>query len=161
MDGVWRSTRSTFTRLSQPAEAVTDDDLQKLEQFVIIMYDKSSAATSVNDARLDLFARKQRQYESIPPTRAALVQQAKRAAYQAGWIWIQATAKQPDTTTPLNLGWTRHGETWQVCWTTLPPIASCCQELTKCSCKLTCSSRCKCQTFGFCCTALCGCACEN
>ena len=52
-------------------EKVSDDDLQKLESFVVLMYDRSSAASCVNEARLDHFARKQRTYDAIPPTRAA------------------------------------------------------------------------------------------
>ena len=39
---------------------VSDDDLQKLENFVVLMYDRSSTATGVDEARMDLFARKQR-----------------------------------------------------------------------------------------------------
>jgi hypothetical protein len=40
--------------------------------FVIIMYDTSSSAASIEDARLDLFAWKQRSYESIILSRGAL-----------------------------------------------------------------------------------------
>ena len=45
------------------------------------MYDRSSAATGVDEARLHRFSRKQRPYDSIPP---ALREHAKlkRAAYQ-------------------------------------------------------------------------------
>ena len=49
---------------------------------MIAMYDRSSTVTCVNDARQELFARKQKSYQSIPPTRAALVQHLKRSAYQ-------------------------------------------------------------------------------
>ena len=37
-------------------EKVSDDDLQKLENFAVLMYDRSSAASCVNEARLDHFA---------------------------------------------------------------------------------------------------------
>ena len=43
-------------------------------------------AEGVDYARLDMFARKQRPYEAIPPTLGALLQHTKRAAYQAGCI---------------------------------------------------------------------------
>ena len=46
---------------------------------MLIMYDRSSSATGVNDAWLELFARKQRSFESIPPTQAALFQYALRS----------------------------------------------------------------------------------
>ena len=61
-------------------------DLKTLERFVVLMYDRSSAATGVDQARLHMFARKQRPYDSITPTHAALREHAKRAAYQAGVI---------------------------------------------------------------------------
>ncbi len=51
--------------------------MENLEKFVIAMYDRSSTAKCVDDARLELFARKQRSYKSIPPTRAALMQHLK------------------------------------------------------------------------------------
>ena len=72
-----------------------------MENFVVLMYDRSSAASCVNEARLDLFARKQRTYDAIPPTRAALRSHAKRAAYQGGVIWGQATASNPETSSLL------------------------------------------------------------
>ena len=89
------------------------------------MYDRSSAAGCV-EARLDHFARKLRTYDAIPPTRAALREHAKRAAYQGGVIWGQAT--NPETSTPADWGWIQSGEAWKINWTTLPPIAACCQE---------------------------------
>ena len=75
-----------FAKLSQYPLTVDDEDLQILEKFVVIMYDSSSTAEGVDDARLDMFARKHRPCEAIPPTRAALLQHTKRAAYQAGCI---------------------------------------------------------------------------
>ena len=83
---VFDDVSETFTNLSQHPTLVCDLDLQTLERFVVLMYDRSSAATSVDEARLDLFARKQMPYNSIPPTRAALREHAKCAAYQAGII---------------------------------------------------------------------------
>ena len=60
---------------------MNDDDLKILENFVILMYDRSSTAEGVDDARLDMFVRKQRSYEAIPPSHAALLQHVQRAAY--------------------------------------------------------------------------------
>ena len=56
----------TFKKLSNCPQKVADDVLQKLENFVVLMYDRSSAASCVNEARLNLFARKQRTYDAIP-----------------------------------------------------------------------------------------------
>lgn len=110
----------TLTKLSNCPTEVSEDDLQKLENFVVVMYDRSSAATGVDEARLNLFARKQRSYDVIPPTSAALMEHAKRAAYQAGIIWGQATVINPEVVSPADWGWNRKGDIWQICWTTDP-----------------------------------------
>ena len=62
----------TFSNLGQFPTEVTYTDLKTLERFVFLMYDRSSAVTGVDEARLHVFARKQRPYVSIPPTQAAL-----------------------------------------------------------------------------------------
>lgn len=38
---------------------------------MVMMYDRSSTAEGVNDARLDMFAREQRLYKAIPPSAEA------------------------------------------------------------------------------------------
>ena len=150
-----------FTRLSQYPPTVDDDDLTTLEKFVVMMYDRSNTARGVDDARLDMFARKQRPYEAIPPTRAALHQHVKLATYQAGYIWSQSLVRQPETQSPADWGWTKTGDRWQIFWTTPPLIAESCQQLTKCGCKTECCGRCKCHRFGLSCTTLCSCKCET
>lgn len=66
------------------------------------MYDRSSTAATVYEARFDMFVRKQRSYEAIPPTTAALLQHTKRAAYQAGCVWGQGTQCQPEPESPAD-----------------------------------------------------------
>ena len=97
---------------------VSDADLQKLETFVVLMYDRSSASTGVDEARVDLIGRKQRAYDAVPPSRAALTEHA----YQAGIIWGQAIVTNLEIGSPANWGWTHTGETWQICWTIILPI---------------------------------------
>ena len=148
-----------FSKLSKYPPTVGDEDIENLEKFVIAMYDRSSIAKCVDDARLELFARKQKSYQSIPPTQAALVQHLKRSAYQAGCIWSQATVCQPEILSPADWGWIKEVDIWKTYWSTLPPIATSCQELTKCGCKMECHGNCKCYRFGLPCTALCSCTC--
>lgn len=105
----------TFAKLSNCHKEVSDDDLQKLERFVVLMYDRSSGSSGVDEARLDLFARKQRSFDAIPPTYAALKEHAKRAAYQAGIIWSQATVSNPEVPSPADWGWIQKENTWQIC----------------------------------------------
>ena len=66
-----------FSKLSQYPPTIEDADLDILEKFVVTMYDKHSNTTKVDEARLHLFARIQRSYDSIPPTSASLVQHVK------------------------------------------------------------------------------------
>lgn len=71
----------TFVTFSQTPSNVFDNDLQNLERFAIVLYDRTISGTSVDEARLELFARKQKSYDAIPPSPAALRKHAKRAAY--------------------------------------------------------------------------------
>ena len=64
--------------------------LKILEKFVVVMYDRSSTLVGVVEARVDLFASKQKPYEVIPPPRTALMQQTKHAVFQAACVWAQA-----------------------------------------------------------------------
>lgn len=86
-----------FAKLSQYPPTVDNNDLEILEKFVVTLYDRFSTVAHVDDARLDMYARKQRPYEAIPPTQAALLQHEKHAAYQAGCIWSQSTLRQPES----------------------------------------------------------------
>ena len=158
---VFDEVTETFSNLNQFPTEVTDTDLKALERFVVLMYDRSSSATGVDEARLHMFARKQRPYDSIPPTHAATREHAKRASYQAGVIWGQATCADPDIGSPADWGWMKTEEMWKAFWTKLPPIGSSCQELTKCSCKKGCARRCKCLHSELACTAPCNCACQQ
>ena len=45
--------------------------LRELERIVFLLYDHTSPLTNIDEARLDLFTRKGRSMEAIPPTRAA------------------------------------------------------------------------------------------
>ena len=83
---VFDEVTETFSKLSHFPTEVRDTDLKTLERFVL-MYAQSSAATGVDEARLHMFARKQRPYDSIPPTQAALREHAKPAAYHVCVKW--------------------------------------------------------------------------
>ena len=63
--------------------APPDKELAIIEQYFVYLYDRSSETSMVNAARLDLFCRKGRPIESIPPTRGALMQHILRSIYQA------------------------------------------------------------------------------
>ena len=94
-----------FTKLSQCPSKIEGSDLQILEKYVVLMYDRSSSVVLVNEARLALFSRKQRSYDLIPPTQGALKEHAKRAAYEAGHIWSQAIVRHHESQCPSKWGW--------------------------------------------------------
>jgi len=98
--------------------------------MAITMYDRSSSYDDMHEARLDMFARKQRQYDAIPPTRAALHEHIKWAAYQAGCIWGQCLEPLIEIECPADWGWTKQSNMWRVHWTSMPPIAESCKQLT-------------------------------
>ena len=68
-----------------PSSLEVDQCMQTIERLVVLMYDRTSTATLVNEARLQLFSQKGRAFDNIPPTQAALLQHVKRAVYQAGY----------------------------------------------------------------------------
>ena len=50
---------TVFRNLSQYPPVLGEDDQSNLEKFVVIMYDMFSANDSIDEARLEMFARKQ------------------------------------------------------------------------------------------------------
>jgi len=130
---------------------------------VVLLYDRSSECENTNQARRELFTRKDRPIEALPPTSAALLQHTLRAAFQAGFCWGQCLVAVPTMPSPSNYGWTRKGEQdpWSPLWTTLLPAAKSCMELIKCGCSQEkgCRGRCKCIKADLPFTALCACDC--
>ena len=158
---VYDNATETFRSLSKPCDSLTEQDIDVIEEFVVIMYDRSSISTKVNETRLDLFARKQRPYNNIPPSRAALVEHIKRSILQAGHTWGQSLCKTQDLPSPSSWGWTKNDGVWVPYWTSVAPIAASCQELVKCGCRMNCSGNCKCFKSGLSCSALCSCNCSE
>ncbi|KAK4306954.1 hypothetical protein Pmani_021252 [Petrolisthes manimaculis] len=105
MEMLWLEFGLVFKKLSQYPPVVENADYNVLDMLVITMYDKNSTVDKVDEARLDLFARKQRPYDGIPPTSTALIQHVKWSVYQAGSIWGQATVCKMQTESPANWGW--------------------------------------------------------
>ncbi len=71
-----------FTR--QPQHADVETAMGVLERFVVLLYDKTSCRSHVNDVRVDLFARKGRDVLHIPPTQGCLIEHVRRAVGIAG-----------------------------------------------------------------------------
>ena len=132
--------------------------LSQLERYVVLMYDRTSSDECVNKSRKELFTKKNRPLDGLPPTQAALIQHTKRAAYQAGHCWGQAMIATPELPSPSDWGWKKKSEGgWEIFWTTIPEANVACRELLHCGCKKGCRGHCKCRNAALKCTALCQC----
>ena len=138
---------------------VYPDDLNAIERYVVLLYQRTSALSHDNEARKQLFAQN-RKMEYIPPTLHALEQHAKRAVYQTGHIWGHSLIGEPEVPSPDSRGWKRvtDDSSWTPCWTTLPEAAKSWQDLLKCRCKKACTKQCKCVQANPECTQLCFCS---
>ena len=77
----------TFVNLSLASSTeISDAEFNDLEHIVVLLYDKATDMTSVNDVRRMLFTQKGRSIENTPPTQAALQQHIRRAVYQGGHV---------------------------------------------------------------------------
>ncbi|KAG7163357.1 hypothetical protein Hamer_G004492 [Homarus americanus] len=72
---------TAFLSLASTPSELPDGVLSTLERFIVLLYDRTSTCCDVNVLRKKLFSRKSRSLEHPPPTRAALEQHIRRAAY--------------------------------------------------------------------------------
>lgn len=124
-----------------------DDCISVMEQYVVgqLLYDRTSTETTVDSARKHMFTTKARSIDNIPPTAAALLQHAKRAVYQGGYVWGQCLVRNPDLPSPESWGWRKTvTNEWEPLGILLPEAAVSCSELLQCGCKKGCRGHCKC-----------------
>ena len=152
----WAAYPDVTEAFQMMTEDVSDEMFSLIERFVVLMYESTSNMYKVNQARKELFTKKSRSLENIPPTQAALKQHVLRAQLQA-MIWINACVKAPPLHDPGKFGWVRENNKWKPFWTDLPQAAKSCYELIKCGCKKGCIRNCKCRNTQLKCTALCAC----
>ena len=130
--------------------------MQLIERYTVVLYDRSSECSGVDECRRVLYTKKNRAIENIPPTANALLQHTKCAALQAHICMscLMSTAHAYD---PLNWGWTKSVDgNYEPLWCTIPDVSEYCTELVKCSCKNICRN-CKCKKSQLRCTKLCAC----
>ena len=101
---------------------------------------------------------KKHDVQLIPPTKVALEEHVKRAAYQAGHVWDQTLLPAPVLLPATSWGWIKGREgVYKPQWTSLPEAAHSCCEPLSCKCKKGCVKHCKCKKAALDCTALCQC----
>ena len=87
---VYPQVTEAFEELTKMHGNLTEKAQSQIERFVILMYDRASDVLEINKARKELFTKKSRSLENVPPTQAALKEHRKRASLQ-GQSWIKAT----------------------------------------------------------------------
>ena len=157
---VFHEVTATFLALCTGPVEVNDENVATLKRFTILLYGRTSSMVNIDEARQELFTKKGRPMDAIPPTKAALVQHIKRAVYQGGHCWgkmLQTTMCMPSAE---DWGWV-DPQQWKPLWTVLPEASTAARELIRCGCKKGCVGRCKCNKAALKCTALyqCGAAC--
>ena len=151
----------TFVHLSlHPFEDLNADSsyFTAIERFIVVLYDRTSPLSLVNDAREELFCKRNRSVDRLPPTQDALLQHTRRSLYQAG-IWTTSTQGQQVVPSPEEFSWTKSSSTWIPVWITIPEVSKGCRELIKCHCKGDCSN-CTCAKANIACSPLCNCKCN-
>ena len=96
---VFCSLGSTFQKTEQYFELI--------KQFIVLLYDRTTTHTCVNEARKELFDQKRIAIDIIPLTQAPLIQQVKGPTYQAGYFWSQSCIVAPEIPSPSAWGWTK------------------------------------------------------
>ena len=90
---------------------LNDEPFKKLERLTVVLYDKTSALNSDNEARKKLFSEDNRAMDKLPPTQDALLQHVRRAVFQAG-IWTTSPETQQVVPSPAQYAWTKVSDSW-------------------------------------------------
>lgn len=149
-----------FAYLSNTPNSISSDQLDQIQRFIVLLYQRTSELENVNDLRKQLFCQN-RSIENIPPTKNALEQHVKRSVYLAGFIWGQALTGNPTLPSPEVWGWKRNEKDSLLVpyWSSLPEASKGCSELIKCGCKSSCIKRWySCVKANLRCTHLCFCS---
>ena len=142
---------------------LTGDIISVIERFVILLYCRTSTQVDINMARKELFVKKGRPMDDIPPSHDAFLQHLKRGIYQGIHCWGKFLDLEQDLPCPSQWGW-RDLDGWTPEWATLPQASQAALELLRCSCRMRrCGNACKCSKASLKCTALCNCGgeCED
>ena len=114
--------------LASVPEEIPEQAMALIERFVVLLYNRTSSQTTVNEARQELLSKGNRTLENIPPTQAALLQHTRRAVYQAGHIWGNALVPKPTLPSPSDWGWEKDENRWKPVWTLLPQAQQICYK---------------------------------
>ena len=126
---------------------LSDDLVQKLQDFTCQLYISSPGTNSVNELRYRMFCSRRGniEFDQLLPCADCLSKHACRANYQTA-IWRQGLENRPEIPSPLRHGWTqeenRVGAEWmRGSWMSGQPAPTAVLELLSCSCTRSCKLR--------------------
>lgn len=151
--------RDEFTNVfkelgNQPME-ITSAQIGKIEEYVQMLYgfDSTLAADRLNKFRKST----DDDLRKLPPSKDALLQHAKRACYQAGYVW-QESMEDLLLPSPTLWGWLFDEVRGFVpYWLSSHSSTDLDKFVTTCSCKTGKCERCKCASADLPCIRMCGC----
>ena len=85
---------------------ITPPHFMTLKRFTVILYDKTSDCRYLNESRRELFCKKNRSLDNLPPTQDALAQHVKLTIFQ-NTIWALSSDPQRIIPKPSEWGWKR------------------------------------------------------
>ena len=139
---------NALLELSSAPHDILQEVMATIERCIILLYDRTSTSTDIDQARRKLFA-KRHNVQSIPPTNAALKEHVKRAVYQGGHVWGQMLVSTPALLSPCKWGWSKASEGhYEPFWTYLMQASPAMNASpnVRSKCKKGCVKQCKCKT---------------
>ena len=132
-------------------------EFSKLENFVLKVYRVANPEKGSAVARLELLSSNITTLRSLPPSKPALFQHAKRSLYVASFLWMSAAEPYPDLPDPVDWGWKQEEGKLLSVWTNriyTKENDEFKKLMRSCSCRVGSScNRCKCTV----CWSQCGC----
>ena len=148
---------SNFIELSNTPTEIREDQICKIEKFLVSIYYPGQKNLSIDDARLKSFLRSPAlDLGSIIISRSGLIQHIKRSVLQAGWVW-KGCESNINIQDPTTWGWLYLSLNPLTCpkWCeTLVGIKKC---ILTCSYKSFKCDNCKCSKQKVSCIEYCGC----
>ena len=98
----------TLIALTNDQECLTLESvhMERIERFVVFMYNKTCACSYVNDASYNFLFTDSLSLENIPATQAALLEHVNISVLQASFVWKQVTISKEILHAPdFGMGW--------------------------------------------------------
>ena len=145
-----------FKELGDQPEVVTVEQMEKIEQFIFLLYGVSEGSLAAH--RLNKFQKStDDDVRKLPPSREALSQHVKRSCYQAGYLW-QESLSDLSLPEPTEWGWTYDAINGYIpLWLSAFSSVDLEKFITTCTCITAKCKQCKCAKSELACIRMCRC----